>query len=407
VIRRRRLGDDPETRPIRVVYLPLGPQPGGAERQMLALAERLPRDRFQPELIVFPLTGPLVERATEAGIRVRSVGTMATPGISPVALLRRLANLFRLVRLIRSGRYDIVDAWLYPMDVLVALMRPLIHRPIILSGRRNVESRRRFGRLEPVARWIARRNIAIVVPNSLAAAETAISTHGIPPSHIRIIRNGVTIPEPVTGPARAAVRASLGIGDEDIVIGSVASYTPLKRLDLLVDSFGRLARSDPRLRLELIGEGRLRPALEAQIAASGIADRICLHGFEPAPERLYAAFDILAMSSDREGLPNALLEGSAAGCPIVTTAAGGAPEIVVDEETGLIVPVGDGEALSRALARLIDDADLRRRFGESARLRTTEYFGMTRYVEEFAALYEELGAARRAAKRSGPKRVTT
>jgi glycosyltransferase involved in cell wall biosynthesis len=174
----------------------------------------------------------------------------------------------------------------------------------------------------------------------------------------------------------------------------VASYTPTKRLDLLLDAFAVVARDAPDSRLELIGEGPLRTKLEAQVRALGLGERVCLHGFEPDPERLYAAFDVVALSSDREGLPNALLEAGAAGRAIVSTAAGGATEIVVDGETGLLVPIGDVGAFAAALACLVRDPDLRDRLGQAARSHVERTFGMDRFVAEFGALYEERVAAR-------------
>ncbi len=128
--------------------------------------------------------------------------------------------------------------------------------------------------------------------------------------------------------------------------------------------------------------------------ALGIEHLVRLHGTEPNPLWLYPGFDLVVQSSRGEGLPNAILEAASAGRPIVATAAGGTGEIVLDGQTGLLVPVNDRAALSTAMCRAIADPELRRSLGGGARRHIESTFGMDRFVREFATLYEEMAQAK-------------
>ncbi len=378
---------------ITIAYLPARLTPAGAERQMLTLAERLPRDRFEVHFVILAGRGELEARATAAGAHIHHLGDPAARDAAwPVRAGRRLSKVAQYVALARAERFDIVDAWLYPTDVLVALTRPLTGVPVVMSGRRNVDPQRQFGPVEGSVERLLDRLIDLVVANSEAAAANAIATQHVDPHKMRIIHNGVEIPDLVAADERLAIRHRLGAADDDIVIGCVGNYRDVKRLDRLVAAFAEIARSEPRVRLELIGEGDLRPELERLIRPLGLADRICLHGSVPDAVPLYPAFDVVAQSSEREGLPNALLEAGAAGRAIVATAAGGTSEIVIDGETGLLVPVDDQEAFVRALRMAVADAALRDRLGDAVRRHVATTFGMERFIAGFADVYETLAA---------------
>jgi glycosyltransferase involved in cell wall biosynthesis len=363
---------------------------------MLSLAERLPRDRFEVEFLPLSGSGVYDERARAAGLRIRTVGEAPVPnGRLPARLWHRASKALRYAGAVRAGNYDIVDAWLYPADVLAAVMRPITRTSVVISGRRNVDPQLFFGPLERTVESLVGRLTDVVVANSAAVAANAIDVHGVSPEKIRIIRNGVVVRPPVTPVERLARRRSLGIDDVDeVVIGCVANYSPVKRHDLLIEAFASLQNQGRALRLVLVGEGRLRPALENQIRELGLEGRVRLHGSELDPEPLYGAFDIVVQASSREGLPNALLEAGGAARAIVATAAGGSGEIVVDGRTGLLIPVEDRAALVSALHRLISDPDLRERLGNEAREHVTATFGMDRFVEEFSSLYEQQAASK-------------
>ena len=190
------------------------------------------------------------------------------------------------------------------------------------------------------------------------------------------------------------IRSELGAGDGDLLIGSVGNLRDVKRHSLLIDASPIWPGSRPHLRLAIIGEGPLREGLERQVHVLGLDTRVRLPGAIADVRPLFDAFDVVAMSSRSEGMPNALLEGGAAGKPIVTTAAGGAVEAVVDGATGFVVPVEDRAALSNALARLIADPQLRLQYGSAAREFVKTGFGMDRFVAEWGALYERLAIAR-------------
>lgn len=382
-------------RRLRVAYLPPSLIPGGAERQMLSLAERLPRDRFEVEFVVLVGSGVYDERARASGLRIRVVGGAPTPGTRlPGRLRHRASKALRYATTMRARKYDIVDAWLYPADVLAALMRPLTRTPVVITGRRNVDPQQFFGLFERKVGSLVERLTDVVVANSAAAAENAIN-EGVTPQKIRIIRNGVLRRPRVQASERQARRRALGLNDPDeVVIGCVANYLPVKRHDLLIEVFANLLGQGHPLRLVLVGEGPLRPALERQIRDLGLEARVRLHGSALEPEPLYAAFDIVVQTSRREGLPNALLEAGAAGRAIVATAAGGSGEIVLDGRTGLLVPVDDRLALERSVYRLVSDSSLRERLGVTAREHVTTTFGMDRFVAEFANLYEEQALSR-------------
>lgn len=298
------------------------------------------------------------------------------------------------VRAMRRGHYDIVDAWLYPDDVLAATMRLLTGTPIVMSGRRNIQSHDRFGTLAPSVDRLVDRLTDVVVANSNAAAENAIRSHHTTASKLRIIRNGVALVEPLSAAERSTWRRRMGVPDDDVVLGCVGRYHRVKRHSLLIEAFARLAPERPGLSLVIVGDGDQRVALENQVDGLGLRDRVRLHGNERDPRPMYGAFDMVAQASSTEGLPNALLEAAAAGCPIVATDAGGTREIVVDGLTGLLVPIEDVDALAGGLRRLATDPGLRERLGRAARDRVERQFSMSRFVKEYGDLYQELVEAR-------------
>jgi glycosyltransferase involved in cell wall biosynthesis len=389
---------------IRILLVTVALVPGGAERQMLLLAEGLPRSEFQLDVICLESRGSDADRAEAVGARVRVLGLRRRRAaglplpIYPVYLAWTVARFV----LMTAGRYDVVDAWLYHAYALCTMTRFLTRPKALISGRRSLSGfKGRFNVLERIADAVARRATDVFVANSMAVKEDVVRREGLAPSRIRVIRNGVQPIPPMTDAERRRLRAAWGAGPDTIVVGCVANYKPFKGLELLIRSIARLAAEPaaPDLRLVLVGEGRLRPDLEAERATLGAERMVILHGSEPDARNLYGAFDIAAHASEAEGLPNVVLEAAAAALPIVATDAGGTREIISDGTTGLLVPVGDEDAMVSALDRLRRDPGERARLGEAARADILERFATDRMVGEFATLYRELAAP------GGPRRA--
>ena len=289
-------------RPLRVAHVIASLSPGGAELQELALAKRLPRDRFRIDFLAVAGAGEYDDRARAAGSRVLHIGVRAQAGESlRTAQLRRTRMALHYARAVRLARYDIVDAWLYTADILAALGRVATRTPIVMSGRRDIQAHGRFGPLAGAVDRLVDRLTDAVVANSTAAAEFAVRSHHTSPAKLRIIRNGVELIAPLSPAERSAWRRKMDAADDDFVIGCVGNYRDMKRHDLLIDAFAPLARERSDLRLVLVGDGRMRPDLERQISALGLEDRVRLHGTELDPRPMYGAFDLVVQASRSEG----------------------------------------------------------------------------------------------------------
>lgn len=376
------------TRRLRVGYVSTSLDIGGAERQMVALAERLPKERFEIEFVLFTHKGPLADAAEAAGVRAHVVGWARRK--SRLHWLHWPWDLVKLAWCLRRGRYSIVDARLFHAYGLSALVMPAARFPVLISGRRALTEINPSGPIERILDALARRRSDALVAVAEAVRDDVARNEHIDPARIRVIRNGVLIPPPMPPAERTAIRAGWGFGPVDLVVGAVANLKRGKGLEHLLRVVAKLRSEVPSMRLVIVGEGPLRPVLEALVTELVLGDVVRLHGLDPDARRLYGAFDIFAHASESEGSSNAVLEAAAAALPIVATRAGGTGEAIVDGESGLLVPVNDNVALSAALLRVAQDPDLGARLGAAARKRVATVFGMERMVAEFAALYEEL-----------------
>jgi glycosyltransferase involved in cell wall biosynthesis len=194
--------------------------------------------------------------------------------------------------------------------------------------------------------------------------------------------------------ARAAARRRLAIPDDAVVIAAIGRLVRIKRLDRLVDAFAIVAPAVPSSRLYLVGDGAERASLEARVAAAGIGDRVVFAGWSAATPDWYAAADVVALTSDREGTPLALIEAAAAGRPVVATDVGGVADVVSDGSTGFVVAADDGSALAARLIALALDPDLRARLGRDAPIHASG-FAADRLVTDLDRLYRELLRDRR------------
>jgi len=206
-----------------------------------------------------------------------------------------------------------------------------------------------------------------------------------------VILNGVNLERfsPDAGRGRA-IRAELGIAAQAPLVGTVAVFRRQKRLDRWLEVAHGLARRLSDCRFLIVGDGPLRPEVEARIEELELGSRVHLAGIREDVRPYLAAMDVFVSSSQFEGLPIALLEAMAMELPVVATAVGGVPEVVVAGETGALVPPGDVPRLESATFDLLCDQEARRRLGRAGRERIVAELSLERMVARQERLYEDV-----------------
>jgi glycosyltransferase involved in cell wall biosynthesis len=221
-----------------------------------------------------------------------------------------------------------------------------------------------------------------------------------PTRRIVTIHNGVDV-VPTPGAGRS-VRAEFGIGEDELVIGMVSSLRREKAHDLALECLATLHERHREVRLLIVGHGYMAEPIARQISELGLEDAVTMVGARHDVMPFYDAFDVCLHPSWAEAFPTSLLEAMAAGVPVLATAVGGITEIVVDGETGRLVPARPSPSqLADAAMELLDSARLRTRMGDAGRRRYEQNFTATPWAQRTRALYDELLTGRRAVTASG------
>jgi glycosyltransferase involved in cell wall biosynthesis len=212
------------------------------------------------------------------------------------------------------------------------------------------------------------------------------------PRRVVTIHNGIDAANCAPAIDRAAARKKFGLPTTEgaLIIGGVGRLDAVKGFDILLDAIALLAPDHPNLTLVLAGDGPARHALQQQAARLNIGHSVHFLGYCNDVRQVYAALDIFAMPSRCEALPYALLEAMTAQLPAVASRIGGVPEVIVPNQTGLLIPVGDHQALATALRSLLNNPDLRQQMGRAARDRVIQHFSEREMVAQTLALYRKL-----------------
>jgi glycosyltransferase involved in cell wall biosynthesis len=192
--------------------------------------------------------------------------------------------------------------------------------------------------------------------------------------------------------ARAAARRQWGVNDDQIVVGTVARLFRRKGYEQLIPIMARAVQREPRLHFVWIGDGAQRGEYEAQLASLGLTARTTLVGLIPpaAVAGMLAGCELLAHTSQWEGLPRAVVQALLMRVPAVAFDIDGTPEVVLDGQTGRLVPLNDLDCFVDALCELAADAELRRRMGQAGREHCLERFDWRCMVDQLEALYRRL-----------------
>jgi glycosyltransferase involved in cell wall biosynthesis len=231
------------------------------------------------------------------------------------------------------------------------------------------------------------------VVNARALADELRCFGWVPSERVSVIYNGVDAGF-YAWPPSDGMRQRWEIPTDSLVIGAAGRLVAEKGHGDLIRAAAALRERHPRLRVVIMGEGPQSGALAEQARAAGLAEVVRLVGFERQMPAALAALDIFCQPSLREGLPNAVLEAMAAGLPVVATAVDGVPEVVLEGETGYLVPPGDVPALRTRLDQLLSRSDLRHQFGRRARLLVEDQFSLSICRRSWEALLADVVAER-------------
>jgi glycosyltransferase involved in cell wall biosynthesis len=318
----------------------------------------------------------------------------AREGLDLVPLAPRtemdLAAAWRLSRLVKQLRPDVVhahDPHGVAMAALALSMSTQAPTPPLVAARR-VDFHLRGSAL---SRWKYRQVDCFICASD--AIRQLLLADGVEPERTVTVHEGIDLGRVDAAP-RINLHEELWLPHHAPLVGNVAALVPHKGQRHLVEAAALVVREVPDARFVIAGEGELRPALERQIKERRLEKHVLLAGFRPDVLSLHKAFDVFVMSSVTEGLGTSLLDAMACAKPIVATAVGGIPEVVVDGETGFLVPPRDAEAMSGAIVRLLTDEALRRRMGDAGLARVRNRFSAERMVQETLDVYERV--ARRA-----------
>ena len=298
-----------------------------------------------------------------------------------------------LRRLVRDRGFDIIHSHDYKTNLIGLMLARAQHaRPLSTVHGWTGQSPREIRLYYPLDKKILARFPRLIVVSGEIRDELVRT--GTKPNRIRVVLNGIdpTRFRRVQG-REEEVRSALALGADDIVIGAVGRTERQKRFDILLDVVADLRKRRPNLRVVVVGDGSLRPALEAQACRLGLGSTALFLGQRTDVPDLHHAFDLLVQSSEYEGTPNIVLEAMALETPIVATDVGGTRDLTQNEVHALIVPPRDPPALAAAISRAIDDPAATAARVRAARDRVEGPLSFENRMRTVEGIYEELVAA--------------
>lgn len=376
---------------------------GGPSIQAISLTRALDADGFDTRLIhgrLGPAEGDMTALMPLDGSRARHVRQLVRP-ISP---LRDVVALWRLYTQLRRWRPEIVHTHMAKAGALGRLAAVLYNWTASPSRRTRIvhtyhghvfegyfgsPSTRLFLLIE---RWLGRRTDALIAISPQVRRDL-LQTYGIgTDTHVRLIPLGFDLDRlaAIAQPDRERARAALAIPPQAVVVTTVGRLTAIKCHALFLEAAARVLEELPAALFLIAGDGELREDLEARARRANLGAAVRFLGWRGDLETIYAATDVFVLTSRNEGTPVALIEAMAAGVASVSTDVGGVRDVIADPGAGTLVPFGDPDALSDAVVRFAESAELRHRVGAMARMSVLERYDLRRLVRDLGFLYREL-----------------
>jgi glycosyltransferase involved in cell wall biosynthesis len=361
-------------RPVRLLLVVDSLEVGGAERQVVDLAVALRRKGYEVT-VACSIAGDLSGVLEEAGIPVR-------PLLDRLAKRRfSLSYAWRLRRLLRKERFDLVHAHIYASTAAAAIATLGTGPPLVITE--HTEASWQTWRARWVSRWVYRR-VERIIAVSTPIRRRLIERDGVHPDLITIVPNAVvSASEPRAAPLPAELR-------ERPLVGVVARLQPEKGVENFLKAAARIAPSFPEAHFIIAGDGPLRQDLASLAEELGLKGRVHFLGFRSDASELMKSLDVLVVPSLTEGSPLVTLEAMAGGVPVVASAVGGIPDQIRHEREGLLVPPGDTGATGDAVSTLLRDPAYARRLGEAGRRRAAARFSHATMVRQIEDVYREV-----------------
>jgi glycosyltransferase involved in cell wall biosynthesis len=364
---------------------------GGPAIHAVLLCARLDNDRFESVLVAG------TESASEGNMI--ELGRLEAPPMlhripalgREISLVDDLRAVGALIALIREFKPDIVHTHLSKAGTLGRVAARIAGVPVVIHTYHGTVFRGYFGTVRSrlfleIERAIARMTTRVIAITSGQRRDLVALGIGNEAKVVEIPL-GLELAPFVEGVSRAEARNLLGLPSEEPVIAIVARLVPIKDVGLFLRALARLSR--PAIGL-IVGDGDERVSLEREAALLGIASRCRFLGWRRDVRSIYAAADVVALTSRNEGSPVSIIEAMAAGRPVVCTDVGGVSDVVTSGVSGILVPHGDAEALATAIDQLLADPAARERLGQEARRAVYPRYDVSRLVTDISALYSSL-----------------
>jgi glycosyltransferase involved in cell wall biosynthesis len=368
----------------RVLHLRVVAGKGGGPEKTILNSPRFLKDSYQLRLAYIRPAGDqaydMPERASRLG-----VGLCDIPERGPADP----RTVRALVREIQEFRPAILHAHDYKTDFLAVLLGRWFHIPVVTTLHGYSVQGGRFAAYYKLDQW-ALQHMDHVIAVSADLHRWLLEKMRLPPARCSQIDNAIDLEQYRRRCAQVTAKEELGLPSDRLLIGSIGRLAPEKRFDLLIRSAAQLLRHGWPIDLVICGEGAERQQLEQLIADLGCASSVHLLGHRADPLHLYEAMDIFALTSEREGLPNVLLEALAMEVPVVATQVGGVPRLVRHNMNGLLVEARALDAFTAALKRLLKDAGLRTRMGQAGRGIVAEEFSFALRMRKIRLIYDRV-----------------
>ena len=373
---------------IKISYILPNLERGGTERQVIEIVNRIDKNRFTPQILCLNMDGPL-SNELKNGIKVEILNFKGL-------LFRDIpVNLSPILRFFKFLKYEsphIVHTFLYWPSIYGTFAAKLAGIPIIINSRRSLgvwkNGNPHYQWLENIVNLFAD---AIMV-NSLAVKSDVIQNEKLNPAKVRLIYNGCDYQRiEKTKADEDEKRKELGIKSNDVVLGMIANLYPNKGQKYLLYVLPGILKWSKDIKVLLVGKGSRICELKEIAKSLNIENYVTFAGEREDIFEILKVIDIgILCSVYREGFSNAIVEMMAAGIPVVATNIGGNREIIIDGQTGFLVPAKDSKALADALIWLLNNREKAREMGLKGRERVKDMFSMMRCIKELEELYLEL-----------------